>query len=320
MAIVKKIKVKHQDIIGIFLEMMSSERASSINTLSAYKRDLKEMQNFLNNKEISLSAASTNHLISYLNHLSQRKLVTSSQRRKISVIRQFYNFLCYEGLRKDNPSDTLELPKKNHILPKTLHKDTIANLLEQAKIEAENPAPGQWKRVRIFLLIELLYATGMRVSELVTLSAHTLNLTERTMIIQGKGNKERLVILSPSALHALQMYKKTCSSMKMTGNDLWLFPSSTKTGHLSRQVFARDLKALAARAGIQKKNISPHIIRHAFASHLLEGGADLRTIQILLGHTDISTTQIYTHLLPDKLQKLVQDYHPLAKKEKKHYN
>ncbi|AKK20320.1 site-specific tyrosine recombinase XerD [Candidatus Liberibacter africanus] len=311
-------KLRNQNVISLFLEMMSCERGSGINTLSAYKRDLEEMQLFFYNHKISLLEVSTDHLIAYLHDLFQRQLVASSQRRKISVIRQFYSFLCCEKLRKDNPADTLTLPKKNHTLPKILHKKTIANLLEQAQIEANNPSPGQWQRIRTFLLIELLYATGMRVSELVTLPYHTINLKERTMIIRGKGNKERLVILSPSALHALQMYKKAHSSTKKMKDSPWLFPSSAKLGHLSRQVFARELKGLASRAGIQNESISPHVIRHAFASHLLEGGADLRTIQILLGHTDISTTQIYTHLLPYKLQKLVQDHHPLAKKKKKY--
>ncbi|CAL9914275.1 Tyrosine recombinase XerD [Candidatus Liberibacter solanacearum] len=314
----KQKKVEYKDTIGLFLEMMGSERAASVNTLTSYKSDLEEVQLFLDDDDLLLSKASSDNLISYLNHLSQRKLKASSQRRKISAIRQFYNFLCCEGLRKDNPSETLQFPKKNHTLPKTLHKNAIADLLKQAKIESEDPSPGQWKRIRMFLLIELLYSTGMRVSELVTLSSHTLNPEERIMIIKGKGNRERFVIFSPSSLCALQIYKKMCSTMEMTKDSPWLFPSSTKTGHLSRQVFARDLKELASRANIRTKNISPHIIRHAFASHLLEGGADLRTIQILLGHIDISTTQIYTHLLPDKLQKLVQDYHPLAKKLQKY--
>ncbi|WP_408612129.1 site-specific tyrosine recombinase XerD [Candidatus Liberibacter brunswickensis] len=308
---------QNKDVIGLFLEMMTYERASSINTLSAYKKDLEEIQIFLCNCGTSLLKASENDIVSYLNYLSQRELVANSKRRKISVIRQFYNFLCSEGIRKDNPSATLVLPKKNHTLPKILNKKNISDLLQRAYTEAKDPSPGQSKRIRTFLLIELLYATGMRVSELVTLSSHILNLKERTMIIKGKGNKERMVVLSPSALHALQIYKENFYSTTNLIDSPWLFPSSTKKGHISRQVFARDLKKLANRSGIPTESISPHIIRHAFASHLLEGGADLRTIQMLLGHTDISTTQIYTHLLSNKLQKLIQDHHPLAKKEKK---
>ncbi|MBL0848879.1 MAG: tyrosine recombinase [Candidatus Liberibacter ctenarytainae] len=297
--------------------MMSSERMASVNTLSSYKSDLEKIQLFLINRDSSLSSASSDDLATYLRYIFTRHLKADTQRRKISVIRQFYGFLCTENLRLDNPASIIELPKKNYTIPKIIGKNSVAALLRQALKEAQNPSPGQWKRVRTLLLTEFLYSTGMRISELVTLSAHALNLEERTMIIRGKGNRERLVILSPSALDALQMYKKICSNRNIKDNP-WLFPSTSKTGHLSRQVFARELKELAWRAGIEAENISPHVMRHAFASHLLEGGADLRTVQVLLGHVDISTTQIYTHLLPEKLQKLVQEHHPLAKKQERY--
>ncbi|WP_259345107.1 tyrosine recombinase [Candidatus Liberibacter sp.] len=311
-------KLISSEVLELFLEMMSSERASTFNTLSSYKCDLESLQLFLEKKKNSLSQASSKDLITYLHHLSEGNLAKHSQRRKISAIRQFYGFLYTEGLRKDNPASSLELPKNGKILPKIIGQKAIERILRQATMEAENPSPGQWKRMRMLLLTELLYATGMRVSELVTLSSHALTLKERTMIIRGKGNRERLVVLSPPALNALEMYKKMQANIGEKKKSPWLFPSSSKTGHLSRQVFARELKNLASRAGVEADIISPHIIRHAFASHLLEKGADLRAIQTLLGHVDISTTQIYTHLVPEKLQKLVKNHHPLAKKQKQY--
>ncbi|AHA28335.1 Site-specific recombinase XerD [Candidatus Liberibacter americanus str. Sao Paulo] len=294
--------------------MMSSERVASTNTLSAYKSDLTEVFMFLKERGLMLSSASSNDIVLYLHNIFEKKLESSSQRRKISTIRQFYTFLCTEGIRKDNPARILEFPKKNHNLPRIIGKKSVTDLLKQASIESKEPSIDKWKRIRMLLLVELLYSTGMRVSELVTLPASTLNLNERTIIIRGKGNKERLVVFPPSVLNAMQKYKEIRSKIVGMKNSPWLFPSSSKKGHLSRQVFARDLKNLASRAGISMNSISPHVIRHAFASHLLEGGADLRTVQVLLGHADISTTQIYIHLMPEKLQKLVQNYHPLANK------
>ncbi|EMS36625.1 site-specific tyrosine recombinase XerD [Candidatus Liberibacter americanus] len=309
-----KEKTDHENLIERFLEMMSSERVASTNTLSAYKSDLTEVFMFLKERGLMLSSASSNDIVLYLHNIFEKKLESSSQRRKISTIRQFYTFLCTEGIRKDNPARILEFPKKNHNLPRIIGKKSVTDLLKQASIESKEPSIDKWKRIRMLLLVELLYSTGMRVSELVTLPASTLNLNERTIIIRGKGNKERLVVFPPSVLNAMQKYKEIRSKIVGMKNSPWLFPSSSKKGHLSRQVFARDLKNLASRAGISMNSISPHVIRHAFASHLLEGGADLRTVQVLLGHADISTTQIYIHLMPEKLQKLVQNYHPLANK------
>ncbi|MBY7649480.1 MAG: recombinase XerD [Candidatus Liberibacter europaeus] len=313
MSINKHKNIKQENLIELFLEMMSSERVASSNTIYSYKSDLKEMQLFLEDRDLLLSSVTADEIVTYLHHLFEKQLKSSSQRRKISTIRQFYSFLYTEGIRKDNPASMLEFPKQNHYLPRIIGKNHVAKLLKQAETEAKEPSVDQWKRIRMFLLVELLYSTGMRVSELLTLSANVLNLKERTMIIQGKGNRERLVVFSPSVLQAIQQYKIIRSNIPSMTKSPWLFPSHSKKGHLSRQVFARDLKDLAARAGIQAESISPHVMRHAFASHLLEGGADLRTVQTLLGHVDISTTQIYTHLLPEKLQKLVQNHHPLAK-------
>ena len=200
--------------------------------------------------------------------------------------------------------------------------EEVGKLLSQAEAEAGDAAPGQLQRLRMLALLELLYATGMRVSELVSLPARVLDQEGRFLMIRGKGNKERLVPLSQSAISALKSYGRLLAAENAAAKDPqespWLFPAASKEGFLPRQVFARDLKNLAIRAGLTPSMISPHVMRHAFASHLLANGADLRVVQELLGHSDISTTQIYTHVLEERLQQLVQTHHPLAKQAKKH--
>jgi integrase/recombinase XerD len=236
-------------------------------------------------------------------------------------MRQFYKFLYAEGLRTDDPTGVLDAPKKGRALPKTMGVDEVGRLLEQAETEAQDSAPGQLQRLRMLALLELLYATGMRVSELVSLPARVLDHDGRFLMIRGKGNKERLVPLSQSAIVALKLYGRMLAAendaAKVPQESPWLFPAASKEGYLPRQVFARDLKNLAIRAGLTPSMISPHVMRHAFASHLLANGADLRVVQELLGHSDISTTQIYTHVLEERLQQLVQTHHPLAKQAKK---
>ncbi|AGA65126.1 Tyrosine recombinase XerD [Liberibacter crescens BT-1] len=303
-----------------FIEMMSAERTSSINTLSSYKYDLENLRLTLKERDIPLIKATSEDLRTYLKDQCHKNLKTSSQKRRLSAIRQFYKFVFREGLRKDDPSETLESPKKERNLPKILNITNIERLLQKAAEEAQCTSKGKLKRIQMLAMIEILYATGIRVSELVTLPAHILNLKERTIIIQGKGNKERLAILSFSAICALNEYKTALAkitSAKKVQNNSWLFPASSKEGYVPRQVFARNLKALAIRAGIEPSSISPHVIRHAFASHLLEKGADLRAVQTLLGHTDISTTQIYTHVLQKNLHRLIKNYHPLSKETQK---
>ncbi len=237
-------------------------------------------------------------------------------------MRQFYKFLYAEGLRTDDPTGILDAPKKGRPLPKTMGVDEVGRLLSQAEAEAEDAAPGQLHRLRMLALLELLYATGMRVSELVSLPARVLDQEGRFLMIRGKGNKERLVPLSQSAISALKSYGRLLATENAAAKEpqesAWLFPSASKEGYLPRQVFARDLKNLAIRVGLTPSLISPHVMRHAFASHLLANGADLRVVQELLGHSDISTTQIYTHVLEERLQQLVQTHHPLAKQAKKH--
>ena len=300
-----------------FLEMMSAERGAALNTLSSYERDLEDAQSFLVSRKTSLASACGTDLTAYLADLGRKGFAPSSQARRLSALRQFYKFLYAEGLRGDDPTTILDSPKKGRTLPKTMSEDDVTRLLEQAALEAEAPGSGHLPRIRMLALLELLYATGMRVSELVSLPARVLDQEGRFMVIRGKGNKERLVPLSHSAIGAMARYGEARHAALVDDTDNpWLFPSAGKEGHLPRQVFARDLKSLAARAGLRAAVISPHVMRHAFASHLLQHGADLRVVQELLGHSDISTTQIYTHVLEERLRQLVQTHHPLAKQAK----
>ena len=302
-----------------FLEMMSAERGAAVNTLQSYERDLEDVRSFLNERSVRLTAATPDDLRAYLSHLARQGFAASSQARKLSALRQFFKFLYGEGLRGDDPTGILDAPKKGRSLPKTLSVEDVGRLIARAETEAVEPGANLLMRRRMHLLVELLYATGMRVSELVSLPASVLAQTGRFLIVKGKGNKERLVPLSRAAVTALETYGETLAAEigddPAAGN--FLFPAQSKEGYLPRQVFARDLKALAGRAGIRASTLSPHVLRHAFASHLLQNGADLRAVQELLGHSDISTTQIYTHVLEERLHQLVQTHHPLAKQAKK---
>ncbi len=303
-----------------FLEMMSAERGAATNTLAAYERDLADVMEFLSFRHASLTEATTRDLSAYLAHLATQGFAASSQARRLSSLRQFYRFLYSEGVRSDDPTGILDAPRKGRALPKTMSVANVTALLAQAAEEAEQEGPGQLSRIRMHLLLELLYATGMRVSELVSLPAKVLRHEGRFLMIRGKGNKDRVVLLSRAAIDAMEKYdagrKALAPKNQSQGESPWLFPSVRKEGHLPRQVFARDLKDIAIRAGLTPSAVSPHVLRHAFASHLLQNGADLRAVQELLGHSDISTTQIYTHVLEERLQELVQTHHPLAKQGK----
>ncbi len=303
--------------VEAFLEMMSAERGAASNTLASYERDLEDLHEFLASSGKSPLRADSSDLSSYLAHLGRRGFAATSQARRLSAMRQFYKFLYAEGVRGDDPTAVLDAPKKARGLPKTMSEDEVGRLLELAAREAAEPGPDQFLRLRMLTLLELLYATGMRVSELVSLPAKILEQEGRFLLVRGKGNKERLVPLSRSAMVALRSYGEARAALvAKKGDSPWLFPSEGKDGYLSRQVFARDLKSLAARAGLRAPSISPHVMRHAFASHLLHNGADLRVVQELLGHSDISTTQIYTHVLEERLRDLVETHHPLAKQAK----
>ena len=320
--------------VEAFLEMMSAERGAAANTLSSYQRDLDDMRDFLKGRGRTADGADSADISAYLAHLGAQGFAASSQARRLSAMRQFYKFLYAEGLRTDDPTAIVDAPKKGRPLPKTMSEADVTRLLERAALEAgkaataapearpEGDAPpmqagDRLSGPRMLALLEMLYATGMRVSELVSLPAKVVDVEGRFLMIRGKGNKERVVPLSRSAIAALHAYGDLRSrATPAVAESPWLFPSAGKEGHLPRQVFGRDLKALAARAGLKTAAISPHVLRHAFASHLLQNGADLRVVQELLGHSDISTTQIYTHVLEERLRETVEMHHPLAKEAK----
>lgn len=298
--------------IEAFLEMMSAERGASDNTLAAYRRDLDDAALSLQGAWGGIASAPATEIRRYLDGMASRGFAATSQSRKLSVLRQFYKFLYAEGLRGDDPTGTLDSPKQGRPLPKTLSEDEVGLLLDRAAGEAVDPPPGvdALAALRLHALLEVLYATGLRVSELVGLPTSVATRDDRFFTVRGKGNKERLVPLSPKARSAMKAWADARSAR--SPDSLFLFPADSESGHLSRQVFARELKALAARAGIRTERVSPHVLRHAFASHLLQNGADLRVVQQLLGHSDISTTQIYTHVLEKRLVELVNTHHPLA--------
>lgn len=299
--------------IEAFLEMMSAERGAADNTLASYRRDLEDAAEAIGD----LAAAQTEDIRTYLGEIAARGFASSSQARKLSALRQFFKFLYMEGLRVDDPTGTLDSPRKERSLPKTMSEAETGRLIDRAETEARDPALGDAARpaaLRLHALVEVLYATGLRVSELVSLPLSVALRDERFFIVRGKGDKERMVPLSAKAREAMRAWLDERGTMPAYQDNPYLFPAASESGYLPRQIFARDLKALAARAGIASAKISPHVLRHAFASHLLHNGADLRAVQQLLGHSDISTTQIYTHVLEERLVRLVNDHHPLADK------
>ncbi len=299
--------------IEAFLEMMAAERGASDNTLASYRRDLEDASAALAGHGRSLAAAAASDLRAYLEELAGRGFAASSQARKLSTLRQFFKFLYAEGLRGDDPTGVLDSPRKGRPLPKTMSEDTTGRLLDRAAAETRDPPGGDLAAaLRLHALVEVLYATGLRVSELVSLPLSVALRDERFFIVRGKGNKERMVPLSEKARDAMRAWLAERARKPAYTDSDWLFPAGSESGHLPRQVFARELKGLAARAGVPAAKVSPHVLRHAFASHLLQNGADLRAVQQLLGHSDISTTQIYTHVLEERLVRLVNEHHPLA--------
>lgn len=297
--------------VEAFLEMMSAERGASENTLAAYRRDLEDADSFMAS---GLANASTQDIRAWLDDINSRGFSPSTQARKLSSMRQFYRFLYAEGLRTDDPTGVIDAPKKQRALPKTMQENAVARLLERAETEKrEARTDGAWFAAsRLHAMVETLYATGLRVSELVSLPLNVATRDDRFFTVRGKGGKERLVPLSKTARTALKDWLSARSADPRAADSPFLFPAASESGYVSRQVFARELKALAARAGVPAAKVSPHVLRHAFASHLLQNGADLRAVQQLLGHSDISTTQIYTHVLENRLVELVSKHHPLA--------
>ena len=309
-------------LINLFLDMLAAEQGAGDNTLDAYRRDLTDFSEFLARTGQSIAGVETQALRDYLADLDGRGFKSSSVARRLSAMRHLFRFLLNERIRSDNPAATLSGPKRGRALPKVLSISDVDRLLARAKALTDAPDASALQRLRamrLYCLLEVLYATGLRVSELVALPRSASRRDARMIVVRGKGNKERLVPLNEASRQAMADYLAAMEALKPekkknAAPSKWLFPSFGESGHLTRQHFARDLKELAVASGLAPRLVSPHVLRHAFASHLLHNGADLRIVQTLLGHTDISTTQIYTHVVEERLKSLVSDLHPLAEK------
>ena len=303
------------DWVDAFLEMMSVERAAAANTLTAYGRDLADAQGWLAGAGQDLATASAENVEAYFASLGARGLAASTAARRRAAVRQFYRFVLGESWRSDDPSRRVDAPKKGRPLPKVLSREDVVRLIDAAA--ARDGAQG----LRLACMVELIYASGLRVSELLALTLSALARDPAYLMVRGKGGKDRLAPLNDTARTAVKAYLAVrpafLGAPAKTGaakpdENPWLFPS--RGGRLSTRRFAQMLDEAAAFAGIDPAKVSPHVLRHAFATHLLEGGADLRVVQTLLGHADISTTQIYTHVAEDRLREVVQTRHPLARK------
>ena len=288
--------------------MMSAERGAGANTLAAYRRDLLDFAG-----HADPSKASREEVRGFLTGLSTSGMAASTQARKLSALRQFYGFLYGEGIRSDDPTQTIEAPQARRPLPKILSAADLDAMLATA---AEDRTP---QGLRLTLIVEMLYGGGLRVSELAGLTLAAVRTRENFIRTTGKGNKERLSPLSPAAREALDAYLDVRANFvpQDDKNNRYLFPSRGEGGFLTRRRFHQLLKGLALKAGVNPEKVSPHVLRHAFATHLVEGGADLRSVQTLLGHADIATTQIYTHVARDRLTQVMRGAHPLAKAVKK---
>jgi integrase/recombinase XerD len=305
-------------IISGFLEMQSAERGAARNTLEAYRRDLEDFAAFLARRGLALRSATAEHISAYLRHVGEAGLAATSRARRLSAIRQLYRFMVGEGMLAVDPAHGLAGPRRERPLPRTLSVAEVDRLLAAARSATEGTHGRQrFRALRLHALLELLYATGMRVSEFVSLPRSVLAGDDRVLTITGKGGRVRLVPLNPPARAALDRYLSVGTGeddgMSPMMRSRWLFPSRSAEGHLTRQHLGQELKALAETCGLDAERVSPHVLRHAFASHLLDRGADLRAVQQLLGHADISTTEIYTHVLEERLKQVVFEHHPLAK-------
>jgi integrase/recombinase XerD len=311
------VKAPQQQLTSLFLDMVAAERGGAANTLEAYSRDLADLIGYLATRKRTISSATTADLRAYLAALADRGFAASSVARRLSAIRQLFRFLLAEGHRNDDPAAILEGPKRGRPLPKVLSVAEVDRLIAAARQAVESPrATGlaRLRALRLMCLLELLYASGLRISELIALPASAARRDDDMLIVRGKGGKERLVPLNGAAKSAMRAYRAALAewSRDSASQSKWLFASFGEDGHLTRQHAARELKDLAVTAGLRPEQVSPHVLRHAFASHLLHNGADLRVVQTLLGHADISTTQIYAHVLDERLKSLVRDLHPLG--------
>ena len=293
--------------------MMSAERGLAARTLEAYATDLDDFARFAARHDADVAATGSATVRAYLARLRRRGLAPATQARRLTSLKQFHRFLYAEGIRGDDPCQVLDAPRRVRPLPKTLSPGDVDRLLDAARA-AKGPAG-----LRLVAIIEVLYATGLRVSELISLPLSAAKRVagsnqEPYLLIRGKGGRERIVPVGQAAAAALGRYIAVRATMGVPGRDsAWLFPSSSRAGHLTRGRIAQLLKALARDAGIDPQRVSPHVLRHAFASHLLDNGADLRAVQAMLGHADISTTQIYTHVQAARLERAVRDHHPLSR-------
>ena len=302
---------------SLFLDMLAAERGASKNTLDAYRRDLDDYLAYLAEAGGEPGSATAATVRGFMASLEERGLKATSAARRLSAVRQFHKFLYVEGYAPADPTAAVSAPKRGRALPKVLSVTEVDRLLQVAYEGIAHPEaspPERLRAARMACLLELLYATGLRVSELMALPRSAAKTRDRFLVVRGKGAKERLVPLTDAARDAARSYLALLDEQKKAAGP-WLFPADSQSGHLTRQAFARDLKTVAGAAGLRADKVSPHVLRHAFASHLLQNGADLRVVQELLGHSDISTTQIYTHVLDERLKSMVRDLHPLSSGE-----
>ena len=307
--------------IEAFLSMMRAERGASSNTISAYAADLREISAFLAEDGTMLLSCSRQHLEAFFADRAENGLAANSAARKLSCLKRLMQFLVAEGLRAEDPARLIDGVKARRSLPATLSIAEVDLLLNAAHVAPAGASPAALRRaLRLACLLELLYGTGLRVSELVGLPRSALRGDRMMLTVKGKGGRERILPLNQKARDILDKWVEATrpSAGSATAEPKWLFPSWGEEGHLTRQKFARDLKALGARIGIDEERLSPHVLRHAFATHLLDRGVDLRVLQTLLGHSDISTTQIYTHVMEERLRQTVFDFHPLSERAEPH--
>ncbi|MBO4520001.1 MAG: site-specific tyrosine recombinase XerD [Alphaproteobacteria bacterium] len=298
----------NKELIDAFTETITAERGSAANTVAAYTRDLEDFSAFLDSRRRTFENAERQDLRAYMVATAQKGMAEKTQARRLSALREFYKYLYTEKIREDNPTEALDSPRLKRALPKYLSEEEINGLFD-----AIDSMKNKSHAVRMRALLEILYASGLRVSELVTLPANVANIKENFLIVRGKGSKDRMVPLTDVAKKALRDWIPEREKALPKGRaSRWLFPSSGKSGHLTRESFFLELKSLALAAGIPAERVSPHVIRHSFASHLVAHDADLRTVQQMLGHSDIATTQIYTHILDNRLKSSVEKSHPLA--------
>lgn len=309
--------VSDSTLVETYLEAASIENAASDNTLAAYRADLDLYTGFLASRGRSLLDATTDDVEDFVAGLAAEGYAAATQARRLSAVRQLHKFLYAEGRRADDPTARVDRPRTRRPLPKVLSVEDVGRLLDSTAATAAEPVEDQaeaLRRTRFWAMLETLYASGLRVSELVALPAGAIREGTAAMTVRGKGSKDRLVPIGDTARAAVVAYRGLLKASGRHAGSPFLFPASSETGHVTRQSFARDLKDAAARLGISPDKVSPHVLRHAFASHLLQNGADLRIVQELLGHADIGTTEIYTHVLEHRLAALVADHHPLSER------